>query len=154
MSFILAQRVSDIENLLKNTYNLFMAIHLKLPKPPSINCAYAGYPKRHKSDKYKDWIKQADNALKTQLNYSIQGDNWLNAMYILWTPLHFKNGNKRVIDIWNYEKIVSDYLSGWKKPENAKIQWFYDHKIQIMTLLKKESWECEECIEIIIDEIQ
>ena len=131
-----------------------MAIHLKLPKPPSVNEAYAGYPKRHKSDKYKDWIKLADNALKTQLNYSIQGDNWLNAMYILWTPLHFKNGNKRVIDIGNYEKIVSDYLSGWKKPQNAKIPWFYDHKIQIMTLLKKESWEDEEYIEIIIDEIQ
>ena len=89
------QQADSFGNIL--TKNIM--IHLTLPMPPSINCAYAGYPKRHKSDKYKDWIKQADNALKTQLNYSIQGDNWLNAMYILWTPLHFKNGNKRVIDI-------------------------------------------------------
>lgn len=48
-----------------------MAIHLKLPMPPSVNEAYAGYPRRHKSDKYKDWVEKADKALKTQTKYSI-----------------------------------------------------------------------------------
>lgn len=130
-----------------------MPIHLKLPMPPSVNEAYAGYPRRHKSNKYKDWVEKADKALKMQTKYSITWDNWLNAMYILWTPLHFKNGNKRVIDVANYEKIVSDYLSWGKKPENAKIPWFSDHKIQIMTLMKKEPENWEECIELFIDEI-
>lgn len=48
-----------------------MAIHLKLPMPPSVNEAYAGYPRRHKSDKYLEWTKLADIALKTQEKYTI-----------------------------------------------------------------------------------
>ncbi len=85
-------------------------IHIKLPKPPSLNEAYAGYPRRHKSDKYVKWEHEADIAMKTQENYSIEGDNWLSAMYILWIDLHFKNGSKRKIDVANYEKIATDYL--------------------------------------------
>jgi len=30
-------------------------IILELTLPPSINLAYTGYPKRRKSDKYKQW---------------------------------------------------------------------------------------------------
>lgn len=58
-----------------------------------------------------------------------------------------------MIDVANYEKIVSDYLSWGKKAENAKIKWFADHKLQIITLLKKEPENGEECIELFIDEI-
>jgi hypothetical protein len=30
-------------------------IEITLTMPPSVNVAYAGYPKRHKSDIYKNW---------------------------------------------------------------------------------------------------
>lgn len=120
-------------------------INLKLPKPPSVNEAYAGYPKRHKSQKYKDWEKMADIALLTQRKYSISWDSWLSATYVLYTPLHFKNGNKRVIDVANYEKTTSDYLC-------KKISWLEDHRFLTMTLIKKEPVDGD-YMEIFIDEI-
>lgn len=128
-------------------------IHIILSLPPSMNKAYAWYPKRHKSDEYKKWEIQAREELKTQNKYTITGDNWLNAMYVLHIDLHFKNGKKRVIDCGNYEKIISDFLSWWSKPENAVIKWFQDHKIQALTILKKQKEDWEDRIECVIDEI-
>lgn len=130
-----------------------MSIHLTLPMPPSVNKAYAGFPKRHKSNDYKKWEVEAQKALKTQTKYSIEGDKWLNAMYVLHTDLHYKNGKKKVIDVANYEKIVSDFLSWGRKPENAKILWFADHKIMSITLLKKQK-EQDDFIEILVDELE
>ena len=89
---------------------LHFMIHLKFSRPPSLNEAYSGYPRRHKSDKYKEWEITAEKELKTQEKYEIEGDNWLSAMYILWIDLHYKNGEKRKIDVCNYEKIVTDFL--------------------------------------------
>ena len=122
-----------------------MGIHLKLPMPPSINKAYAWFPKRHKSNEYKKWEIEARNALKTQEKYSIEGDNWLSAIYILYTDLHYKNGKKKVIDVANYEKLTSDFLS-------HEISWLEDHKFLSVTLVKKQK-ETVEYIEIFIDEL-
>ena len=113
--------------------------------PPSINKAYAGFPKRHKSNEYKKWEIEARNALKTQDRYSIEGDNWLSAIYILYTDLHYKNGKKKVIDVANYEKLTSDFLS-------HEISWLEDHKFLSVTLVKKQK-ETDEYIEIFIDEL-
>ena len=122
-------------------------IHLKLPKPPSLNEAYAGYPKRHKSDKYKEWEKLADISMKTQPKFEIEGNKWLSAMYILWIDLYFKNGEKRKIDVANFEKIATDYLT-------KKIPWFLDHHVQTIVLLKKQKEEgTEDSLEILIDEL-
>lgn len=77
-------------------------IQLILPFPISVNKAYAWYPKRHKSNDYKKWEIEARNALRTQQKYTIEGDEWLSAMYIFHTQLHYKNGNKKVIDVANY----------------------------------------------------
>ena len=114
--------------------------------PPSVNKAYAGFPKRQKSDDYKKWEVEARNALKTQTKYSIEGDKWLNAMYVLHTDLHYKNGKKKVIDVANYEKLTSDFLS-------HEIPWFADHKIMSITLLKKQK-EQDDFIEILVDELE
>ena len=123
-----------------------MPIHLTLPMPPSVNKAYAGFPKRHKSNDYKKWEILARNALKTQEKYSIEWDKWLNAMYILHTDLHYKNGNKKVIDVANFEKLTSDFLS-------HEIPWFADHKIMSITMLKRQK-ESEDFIEILVDELE
>lgn len=123
-----------------------MSIHLTLPMPPSVNKAYAGFPKRHKSNDYKKWEVEARKALKTQTKYSIEGDKWLNAMYVLHTDLYYKNGKKKVIDVANYEKLTSDFLS-------HEIPWFADHKIMSITLLKKQKKQ-EDFIEILVDELE
>lgn len=123
-----------------------MPIHLTLPMPPSVNKAYAGFPKRHKSNEYKKWEKEAEKALKTQVKYEIEWDNWLSAMYVLHTDLHYKNGNKKVIDVANYEKLTSDFLS-------HAIPWFEDHKILSITLLKKQKKQ-DDYIEILVDELE
>jgi len=47
-------------------------INLILPLPISVNMAYAGYPKRHKSNEYKKWIIEAKQSLDTQTQYTIK----------------------------------------------------------------------------------
>jgi hypothetical protein len=63
-------------------------IHLKLPLPPSINSAYAGKEIRYKSATYKNWELVADNELRKQEAYTITGDEWLSAHYILHIDLY------------------------------------------------------------------
>lgn len=118
-----------------------------------MNKAYAWFPRRHKSNDYKKWEVLARNALKTQNKWSIEWDKWLSAMYVLYLDLHFKNGNKRIIDCGNYEKIVSDFLSWGKNKDNAIIPWFEDHKIISLTIIKKQKEWWEDTIECLIDEI-
>lgn len=120
-------------------------ISLKLPFPISVNQAYAGFKIRHKSNVYKKWEIEARNALKTQQNYSIDGDEWLSAMYVFHTDLHYKNGKKKVIDVANYEKVLSDMLC-------HEIPWLKDHKFLSMTLVKKQSIG-EDYVDIFIDEL-
>lgn len=126
--------------------NQTFMIHLKIPLCPSVNKAYAGFKIRHKSNDYKKWEILAWNSLKTQTKYSISWDSWLSATYILWIDLHCKNGNKRVIDCANYEKLTSDFLS-------HNIEWFKDHKLLSVHIMKKQKTGGEDIMEILIDEI-
>lgn len=113
-----------------------------------MNKAYAWYPRRHKSDEYKAWEIEAEKAIKQQESFEIEGDEWLSAMYILRIDLHCKNGQKKKIDVANYEKLTSDFLA-------HHIPWFADHKILSNTQVKKQKdpW-AERTIEIYIEEIE
>lgn len=84
--------------------------------------------------------------MKTQVKYSIEWENWLSAMYILWIDLHYKNGGKRKIDVANYEKIATDYLC-------KKIPGLFDHHIHTITLVKKQKLTDDDYLEIFIDEV-
>lgn len=89
-------------------------IELDLPLPPSLNSLFSTCwetKRRFKSQKYKDWESAADAAMIPQPKYTITGDNWLSCTYSIFTPLYYKNGNKRVIDEDNYKKAVVDYLT-------------------------------------------
>ena len=127
--------------------NQTFMIHLKIPLCPSVNKAYAGFKIRHKSNDYKKWEILAGNSLKTQLKYSISWDSWLSATYILWIDLHFKNCKKKVLDCCNYEKLTSDLLS-------HNIEWFEDHKLLSVHIMKKQKTGWDDMMEIIIDELE
>jgi Holliday junction resolvase RusA-like endonuclease len=120
-------------------------ISIKLPMPISVNQAYAWFKVRHKSNAYKKWEIEARNALRTQQKYTIDGDEWLSAMYIFYTDLHYKNGKKKVLDVANYEKVLSDLLC-------HEIPWLEDHKFLSMTLVKKQSTG-EDYVDIFIEEV-
>lgn len=80
---------------------------LTLPIPPSVNCLYAGMQRRFKSGKYKNWIAEAETyPLPGEINPSM----WLEVTYTYYTPLYYKNGNVKMIDVANYEKALSDFL--------------------------------------------
>ena len=119
-------------------------ISLKLPLPISVNEAYAWYPRRHKSDKYKKWEIASIKALKTQQKYTITGDSWLSAIYVFHVPIYCKNGKKKIWDVANREKVLSDFLC-------HEIPWLADHKFLTMTLVKKDS--ADQFVEVIIEEI-
>lgn len=121
-------------------------IHITLPFPISVNKAFAGYPRRHKSNEYVAWEKEAERAMRTQLKYEIEGDEWLALHYTLYTNLHYKNGGKKRIDGFNYEKIAIDFLT-------KKITGFEDHKILTGSWDKREIDEKWERIEIFIEEV-
>jgi Holliday junction resolvase RusA-like endonuclease len=66
-------------------------------------------------------------------------------MYVFHTDLHYKNGKKKVIDVGNYEKVLSDFLC-------HEIPGLEDHKFLSMTLVKKQSTG-EDYVDIFIDEL-
>jgi Holliday junction resolvase RusA-like endonuclease len=59
--------------------------------------------------------------------------------------LHYKNGKKKVMDVANYEKVLSDMLC-------HEIPWLEDHKFLLMTLVKKQSIG-EDYVDIFIEEV-
>ena len=143
-------------------------IYLRFTLPPSVNIAYAWKDIRYKSDPYKKWEEIADLELRKQLKYEIIWDEWLTAKYTLHIDLFAKNGSKRIIDVANYEKCMSDFLWGHVDPITRKsltrthkdqwvqrLPWFKDHKIKINTQLKvqKDPW-AEDWMEVEIDELQ
>jgi crossover junction endodeoxyribonuclease RusA len=79
-------------------------IVLTLPFPISVNAMYAdGKTRRHKSQRYADWLAEAGYALKSQRPPQIKG------------PYHityaFQEGqDKRARDAFNLEKGVTDLL--------------------------------------------
>jgi hypothetical protein len=66
-------------------------ISITLPIPPSVNECFAGYPKRHKSDKYKHWIALAELEMRKQTKYKLIGNEWLKIDLNYFLPLYYKN---------------------------------------------------------------
>lgn len=100
-----------------------MEINIELPLPISINMAYAWIKRRHKSEEYINWEEKAEIAYNNlKETFWIEWDEWLEVYYEYYMPIYCKNGNKKVIDVFNYEKVLSDFLS-------TKIKGFEDHKI-------------------------
>lgn len=117
-------------------------IKLTLPIPISVNQAYAWKARRFKSKVYKEWEAEATaEYYRNWEEYSIEWDEWLEVNYKYFMPLHYKNWKKKVQDVFNYEKCLSDWIS-------HNIEWFEDHKIKRWIVEKFESNRLEVEIEI------
>lgn len=111
--------------------------------PCSMNEAYAGFPRRHKSNKYKEFEKKMEIHMRKYPKFEIDGDRWLSVKYVFYFPLFFKNGNIRKRDLCNLEKTLSDCLA-------HHIPGFLDEKIKEIAMIKEDSEE--ERMDIIIYE--
>jgi Holliday junction resolvase RusA-like endonuclease len=77
---------------------------LTLPMPPSVNAMFAdGKTRRHKSQKYADWIIEAGYALNRQSPPNIIGP-------VMLSYLVQEGRDKRKRDVGNYEKAATDLL--------------------------------------------
>jgi len=128
-------------------------IHLILPMPISVNMAYSGLARRYKSKKYKEWIREARMARNKK--YTIIGRNWLEVTYKYYTPLYYKTAKnndgtpkEKVIDIFNYEKVLSDFIAS----EKSTVEGFKDHMI-IKGHVEKIDSERNE-VEVLIEEVE
>lgn len=78
--------------------------HVELPFPVSVNAMFAdGKTRRHKSQRYCDWLLEAGYALNQQHVRPIKGQVALS--YLLQ-----EGQDKRRRDLMNYEKGVTDLL--------------------------------------------
>ena len=124
------------------------SIILRFPfLPCSINEAYAWYPKRHKSYKYKAFERDMIKWMACNKRYEIEGNKWLSVKYIFHFSLFFKNGNIRTRDVSNFEKVLSDFFGN----KVHGIKGFDDKKIKELVLMKEDS--DKEKMEVIIYEI-
>jgi len=126
-----------------------MEIRMVLPMPISVNAAYASFSsdkgvRRVKSAAYSLWKAEAANACLTQDSWEIEGDGWLEVTYTYYFSLFTKEGKKRIKDVANYEKVLSDFLA-------EVIQGFQDHKIKRIVLVKEDSPRNE--VEVSIKEL-
>ncbi len=123
-------------------------IKITLPMPPTLNQLYAGnWRRRYKSKKYLEWTHMAGYEYsKNWERYSISGDSWLEATYTYYTKIYNKNWTKKIKDLDNYVKALSDFLA-------TVIPWFNDHKVKIIRL-EKIHYEWEWYVEIGIKEIK
>jgi len=120
-------------------------IKLLLPLPISINKAFCNAKKwRVKSDEYKNWEKLAYYELLKQPRFKIIWDKWLEVFYTYYMPIYTKNKKIKKIDVFNYEKVLSDFLE-------HNIEWFRDEKIKIWHISKHDSNRNE--VEIYIKEV-
>lgn len=79
-------------------------IKINLPFPVSVNAMFAdGKTRRHKSQKYCDWLLEAGYQLNRQKPASIKGQVILSYVFG-----EIFDGRKR--DVGNYEKGVTDLL--------------------------------------------
>ena len=110
-----------ITNVIGFSYkNLKPDLVLTLPMPPSVNECYSNttHPARPrvKSEKYKEWIKLATDALWTQKKTYLTGP--IAVVYSFYVP------DKRKRDCANYEKCLSDFLVGNSLIEDDRlIRW-------------------------------
>jgi crossover junction endodeoxyribonuclease RusA len=95
-------------------------IVLTLPFPISVNAMYAdGKTRRHKSQRYADWIAEAGWVLKGQRPPQIKGK--FRIEYVLQD-----NIDRRERDAFNYEKGVTDLLVEHgviEKDSNRCLRW-------------------------------
>ena len=126
-------------------------IRLKLTLPPTLNGLFAGYRVRHKSNIYKEWLKLAHSELLQQERYTITGDEWLEVNYAFYMPIYNKNGTKKRVDVFNFEKALSDFLAdniSWFKDEHIK-KWFiekHDSKEKYVIIFIKECNDTQKTI--------
>ena len=77
---------------------------IELPFPVSVNAMFAdGKTRRHKSQRYADWIVEAGYALKSQRAIPVRGP-----VKLLYEVQDGKDGRRR--DIGNLEKGCTDLL--------------------------------------------
>jgi len=108
-------------------------ISLILPMPPSVNIAYSWKVRRYKSDEYKNWIELANiEYLKNWFKWVIRWDKWLEVSYNYFYSLYTLKWKKRVKDLGNYEKLLTDFLC-------SKIEWLKDEHIKVIKLEKHDS---------------
>ena len=119
-------------------------INLTLPMPISVNMAYSGLGRRYKSAKYKEWVKAAKDTPNKQ--YTVSGGEWLEVSYTFYTPLFYKNGKKKILDVFNYEKVLSDFIA-----KESTVDGFEDHLILKGNVEKIDSPRNE--VEVLIREI-
>ena len=121
-------------------------IKITLPfLPISVNTAYAGYRRRHKSEEYVSFFRQMTNFFEDYHTiYRITWDKFLKVTYIFKMPIYTKKGQIKKIDVANFEKVLSDTLGHC-------IEGFKDEKIKILCMEKIDS--NENITEVIIEEI-
>lgn len=109
-------------------------IKLKLPLPPSVNTLFANAKKgRKKTEEYKTFEDAVWYEFKKMdRSYKITWDKWLEVKYDIYLPIYTKDGSKRKLDTFNFEKALSDVLQ-------KHIEWFQDHKIKGWSMRKHDS---------------
>lgn len=136
-------------------------IELELPIPITVNSAFDWMKKRRKSNKYIQWLEDANNYLikngywthdnPNGERFTITWDKWLKVTYIYYMPIYTSKWEKKIIDAFNFEKVLSDYLSSTKKWVEWIVKWFEDHKIQSWTVIKINSKR--KVVKVIVEEL-
>jgi Holliday junction resolvase RusA-like endonuclease len=99
---------------------------IHLPFPPSTNGLYKNRKGgRCKTDKYKQWLVDADEALKKQLKYRRFHSGRVDV------SLHLKAPDKSLSDIDNRVKAVLDFLvannilvgDDWRYVRSVLVRW-------------------------------
>lgn len=121
------------------------SINLILPLPISINKAYAWKSIRYKSNDYKKYEQLFNLTMNKYPTYYIEWDKWLAVNYEFYFKLYNKNWTKKVKDLWNLEKILTDCLC-------KRIKWLEDHKIKEIKMIKTDNEK--EFVNVIIYEIE
>ena len=122
-------------------------IELILPIPPSVNGLYMNvkWKWRVKTAPYKDFEEHVGILIAwMDKTYKITWNKWLLVEYNYYMPIYYKNWNKKKIDVFNYEKALSDVIE-------KNIEWFKDQNIKRWIVEKHDSDRNE--VEIIIKEI-
>lgn len=119
-------------------------IKMILPMPVSVNHAYRWFFKRKKSWWYISWLNNAFSYIENQELYKIIWNNWLEIEYNFYFPIYNKNWTIKKKDVFNYEKLLSDFLV-------KVVEWFDDEKILRWRVEKINS--DRNVVEVIIREI-
>ena len=116
----------------------------------SVNNAFrwwGEWKRRYKTKDYSDFEWRVFSFFRDNHKsiWNIEWDNWLKVSYKYYFNIYNKDWSKKIKDTWNYEKTLTDRLSG-------HIKWFEDHKIKVLVQEKEQSED--EFIEVEIEEIE